>query len=81
MAHGMKDEAKASKIKIYRVNDKGGKDVIEADYDAISKGAIPDVLVSANDIIIVPENGVKAFFNSFVKYSVGLLPVAALGAL
>jgi polysaccharide export outer membrane protein len=64
MAKGLSPIAKASDIRILRDNGTGERDIITVDYDAISKGDSPDILVAENDIIIVPTSGMKSFFNS-----------------
>lgn len=65
MAHGANSSASLSDIRIYRDNGKGGRDIKTVDYKAILKGDKPDVEIADNDIIIVPENGVKHFFKNF----------------
>jgi polysaccharide export outer membrane protein len=64
MAKGLNSEAKSSEIRILRDNGTGERDIITADYDAISKGNSPDILLAENDIIIVPTSGIKSFFRS-----------------
>jgi polysaccharide biosynthesis/export protein len=58
MVGGVKKEAKADSIRIYR--QKPGtteQDIIKVDYAAIRKNQQPDVLLQAFDVIDVPEAG------------------------
>jgi len=73
MAQGMNADAALSDIKIFRDNGKGEREAIPADYDAIRNGEQPDILLSENDIIIVPQSGVKNFFNGFVSTLKGFI--------
>lgn len=67
MAKGVDSSAKLSDIRIFRENGKGDRDVIPVDYDAIRKGESPDIFLAENDIIIVPQSGIKNFFNGFIN--------------
>lgn len=73
MAHGVNPDAKLSDIRIFRDNGKGDRDVIPVDYDAIKKGESPDILLAENDIIIVPQSGIKNFFNGFISTIKGFI--------
>jgi len=56
MVSGLRKEAKASDVRIYRL--KSGSDereIIRVDYAAIKKNQKPDVLLKAFDVIEVPE--------------------------
>lgn len=77
MAQGVNSDAVLSDVRIFRENTKGEKETIIADYDAIREGANPDILVSDNDIIIVPKSGVKNFFNGFFNTIRGLVSFGA----
>lgn len=67
MAKGVDSSARLSDIRIFRDNGKGDRDVIPVDYDAIRKGESPDIFLAENDIIIVPQSGIKNFFNGFIS--------------
>lgn len=67
MAKGLIPDANSGDVRIFRDNGKGGRNVITADYSAIREGKKPDILLKENDIIIVPKNGLKNFFGSFVN--------------
>jgi len=62
MAKGIRPDAKESDIRILRDNGNGDRDIIKVDYDAIRKGANPDIFLAENDIIIVQTSVVKSFF-------------------
>jgi polysaccharide biosynthesis/export protein len=51
MAGGFTDFAKRGSVRIVR---NGGGAPVEPDYDAISRGEAPDILLEPNDTIIVP---------------------------
>jgi len=67
MAKGVTGTANLSDVRIFRENKKGEKDIIPVDYKAMREGEKPDIQVSENDIIIVPESGIKNFFSGFAK--------------
>lgn len=73
MASGLKYEAKASDIKIFRDIGEGEREIITVDYDAIKSGEKDDVKIKENDIIIVPESGVKNFLSGFMNTIKGLV--------
>jgi polysaccharide export outer membrane protein len=73
MASGLKYEAKASDIKIFRDIGEGEREIITVDYDAIKSGEKDDVKIKENDIIIVPESGVKNFLSGFMNTIRGLV--------
>lgn len=73
MAKGVNSNAKLSDIRIFRDNGKGDRDVIAVDYEAIRKGESPDIALAENDIIIVPQSGIKNFFNGFMSSLRGLV--------
>ncbi|MEW6068891.1 MAG: polysaccharide biosynthesis/export family protein [Nitrospirota bacterium] len=79
MAQGVTSVAKTSDIRIFRDNGKGERDIIMVDYYAISKGESPDILLAENDIIIVPESGIKNFFNGFVRSLRGYITFGSIG--
>jgi len=78
MAQGINADAALSDVRIFRDTGKGEREIIAADYDAIRKGEQPDVLLSENDIIIVPQSGVKNFFNGFVSTLKGFISFGPL---
>jgi len=67
MAKGVTGTADLGDVRIFRENKKGEKDIIPVDYKAMREGEKPDILVAENDIIIVPESGIKNFFSGFAK--------------
>ncbi len=67
MAQGVNSNAALGDIRIFRENSKGEREVIPLDYDAISSGSSPDIILAENDIIIVPQSGIKNFFNGFIN--------------
>lgn len=67
MAQGVNSDANLSDIRIFRENSKNEREVIVADYAAIRTGKQPDILIAENDIIIVPQSGIKNFFNGFLN--------------
>ncbi len=73
MAQGLTPDALLSDIRIFRDNGKGEREVIQADYDAISKGQSSDIVLADNDIIIVPKSGIKNFFNGFISTIKGFI--------
>lgn len=73
LAKGLKPEAKLSDIRIFRDNDRGERDIIGVDYDAIKKGEIPDIVLADNDIVIVPVSGIKNFFHGFMSSLRGMI--------
>lgn len=77
MAQGIKDDANFSDIRIFRENGKGEREVFVADYDAIRKGNQSDIIIAENDIIIVPQSGMKNFFNKFISTIKGFITFGA----
>lgn len=73
MAQGANSDARLDDIRIFRDNGKGEREVIIADYGSMRNGEKPDILLAENDIIIVPQSGVKNFFNGFVSTIKGLI--------
>ena len=67
MAKGLTDTADPGDVRIFRENKNGEKDIITVDYKAMRAGEKTDILVAENDIIIVPESGIKNFFSGFAK--------------
>lgn len=67
MAQGVTAEANLSDVRIFRANDKGDREVLIADYDAIRSGEQADIPIVENDIIIVPLSGIKNFFSGFLN--------------
>ena len=77
MAQGVNSDADLSDIRIFRENSKNEREVIIADYDAIRTGKQPDILIAENDIIIVPQSGIKNFFNGFLNTIRGFISFGA----
>lgn len=73
MAQGALPDAALTDVRIFRDNGKGERDIITADYEAISRGEKGDVILADNDIIIVPQSGAKNFFNGFVSTLKGFI--------
>lgn len=73
MAQGVSPEAALGNVRIFREKNGGDREVIQADFDAINQGASPDVVIVENDIIIVPQNGMKNFFSGFVGFLKGFV--------
>lgn len=73
MAQGVNSDANLSDIRIFRENGKSEREVVVADYDAIKNGKQPDILIAENDIIIVPQSGIKNFFNGFISTLKGFI--------
>ena len=67
MAQGVNADANLTDIRIFRENSNGDREAVIADYDAIRTGMQPDILIAENDIIIVPQSGIKNFFNGFIN--------------
>lgn len=62
MAEGLKPEANGSDTKIFRYSEgQMGKEVISVNLHSIQKGVGDDLYLKENDIIIVPQSGVKTF--------------------
>jgi polysaccharide export outer membrane protein len=73
MAQGVNSDADLSDIRIFRENGKGEREVFVADYDAIRTGTQSDISIAENDIIIVPQSGIKNFFNGFISTIKGFI--------
>lgn len=78
MAQGVNTDASLADIRIFRSNNKGERETIVADYEAMRNGEKPDVMIAENDIIIVPKSGVKNFFNVFVNTLRGFISFGAV---
>jgi polysaccharide export outer membrane protein len=78
MAKGVSGTASLDDVRIFRENGKEDKTIISVDYKAVRDGEKPDVLVAENDIIIVPESGMKNFFSGFVKTVRGAMSFGGL---
>jgi len=79
MAQGVNSNAALGDIRIFRENSKGEREVIPLDYDAISNGSSPDIILAENDIIIVPQSGIKNFFNGFINTIRGFVTFGTYG--
>jgi len=74
MAGGLKTEGKGSETKIFRYAEKGTeREILSVNVYAIQKGEAEDLYLKENDIIIVPQSGVKAFLVGFRDTIKGLL--------
>jgi protein involved in polysaccharide export with SLBB domain len=73
MAQGVNPDANLSDIRIFRENGTGEREVFIADYDAIRTGNQSDIIIAENDIIIVPQSGIKNFFNGFISTLKGFI--------
>ncbi|OGW27667.1 MAG: hypothetical protein A2X59_11585 [Nitrospirae bacterium GWC2_42_7] len=78
MAKGVTGTADLGDVRIFRENKKGEKDIITVDYKAIRDGEKHDIQVAENDIIIVPESGIKNFFSGFAKTVRGAMSFGGL---
>ena len=78
MAQGVNADANLSDIRIFRETGKGDREAVIADYDAIRTGKQPDILIAENDIIIVPQSGIKNFFNGFINTLRGFISFGTL---
>lgn len=77
IAQGLKPNAAFRDIRIFRDNGSAEREVIMKNYDAISSGSEPDIVIAENDIIIVPESGMKNFFDGFLKTIRGFISFGA----
>lgn len=73
MAQGPLDQAALGDVRIFRENSSGEREILKADYGDIKNGNKPDILLAENDIVIVPESGIKNFFNGFVSVLKGFV--------
>ncbi len=60
MAQGTTIKAKAKDAIIFRENEKGQREEIRVDIDAVAKGKKEDIRLMANDIIAVPNSPLKS---------------------
>ncbi|MGB9180255.1 MAG: SLBB domain-containing protein [Pyrinomonadaceae bacterium] len=58
MVGGLRKEARADEVRIYRKKEGAEEEIIKVDYAAIKKRKIPDVKLEPFDVIEVPEAGV-----------------------
>jgi len=76
MAKGLKYEASRNRVRVYREKGGGEREVLEADYDSILKGEVPDLEIEDRDIIIVSKNGMKEFIKGLTStLNLGILSV------
>ena len=78
MAKGVTWTADLDDVRIFRENTKREKDIIPVDYQAMRDGEKPDILIVENDIIIVPESGIKNFFSGFARTMRGAMSFGGL---
>lgn len=60
------DLSRASGTTVYRKRPDGERDAIAVDIDAIQAGRVPDMLVTAEDVIVVPLSGTKLVVDKFM---------------
>jgi len=76
LAEGLKPEADGSDIRIFRFSGKGNeKEAIAVNYYDIVTAKAVDPFLKENDILIVPQSGIKNFwvgFRDFFKFSIGV---------
>lgn len=63
LAEGLNDTAKSNSARIVRPTPAGGETIIPIDLTKAMKGKIPDRMLEANDILVVPVSGAKAATN------------------
>ncbi len=74
MAGELKTEANGSEVKIFRYTGEGTeREILNLDVHAIQKGRSRDIYLRENDIVIVPQSGVKAFLIGFRDTIKGLM--------
>lgn len=76
MVGGIKKEAKANEIRIYRLKEGVEEEVIKVDYTAIKKKQKPDFKLEPFDVIEVPEAGVfssRRIGQTFAQSVLGLV--------
>jgi polysaccharide biosynthesis/export protein len=78
MAKGTTSTASLGDVKIFRDSNKGEKEIITVDYEAIREGEKPDIQIAENDIIIVPVSGIKNFFSGFINTIRGFISFGAI---
>lgn len=67
LAQGTTPNAKAGDSSIMRTDDSGKFQEIKVDLDAVLKNKTPDVVLQANDMIIVPNSRGKTVMNNLLK--------------
>ena len=76
LAEGLKPEADGSDIRIFRFSANGNeKEAIAVNYYEIVAGKAVDLYLKENDMLIVPQSGVKNFwvgFRDFFRVSIGI---------
>lgn len=66
MAEGLRPEANASQVTIFRYTSEGGERIsIPVDLSAIQRGQADDIFLQENDIVIIPKSGIKNFLIEF----------------
>ncbi len=74
MAEGLKPEANATQVKIFRYVGEGGERIsIPVDLSAIQRGQAEDLFLQENDIVVVPKSGIKTFLIEFRDTVKGLI--------
>lgn len=63
-AEGLTDLADARDVQLFRTFPDGRKAVFTFDVDAIRRGAAPDPVVQADDVVVVRRSGPKSFVRS-----------------
>ena len=79
LAQGTVFKSAADKTIIFRENADGKREAIKVELSAVMNGKKPDVLIMANDIIMVPSSRAKsiggALLNAFGMTSVTRIPI------
>lgn len=80
VAQGLKFSADESEIKLLRFAKDGEKKIIPINYSNIEDGTENDIRLEANDIIVIPRSGVKAFLSSLFKVARGAFTFGSFSA-
>jgi polysaccharide export outer membrane protein len=76
LAEGLKPEADGAEIRIFRFSGRGQeKEAIAVNYYDIVAAKAVDLYLKENDILIVPQSGIKNFwvgFRDFFRVSFGI---------
>jgi len=70
-AGGMLIDADPSNVAIYRKLNTGKKEIIHVNVNEIRNGNGKDVMLKADDIVVVPSSGIKVFVYRFFGIGVG----------
>lgn len=67
LSQGVSSNAKAGDSSIMRTDDSGKLQEIKVDLNAVLKNKTPDIVLQANDLIIVPNSRGKTVMNNLLK--------------